>query len=140
MLWNVHAIRRTKNHQICFGRPILMYTSPGAYGTTDYLCRVEHFYVDACKDDCIFKDNISFTSDADVNDLCVNHKAQTFRISVTHIQMMIKSCARDIMSCGRDNMSCVRYNKSCARDNMSCARPNFFQKKKLCVLNILPYI
>ena len=48
-----------------------MYTSPGAYCTTDYLCRVEHRYVDACKDECIFKDNISFTSDADVNDLCV---------------------------------------------------------------------
>ena len=71
LLWNVHSMRRTKHPQICCGRPLLMYTSPGDYGTSDFLCRVGGRYIDACKEECIFKDNDSYTNDHDVNDLCV---------------------------------------------------------------------
>lgn len=48
-----------------------MYTSPDEYGTHDFLCQVGCRYLEACRDECTFKDSDSFTSDKDVNEMCL---------------------------------------------------------------------
>ncbi|XP_053389548.1 uncharacterized protein LOC128552527 [Mercenaria mercenaria] len=69
MLWNLHPIRRTKNDQLAYGRPVMMFTSPEEYGVYDYIRPVPCHYLQECKEECTFKDNVF--CDVDVNEMCI---------------------------------------------------------------------
>lgn len=67
MLWNLHTIRKTTNDQLAHGRPFTMYTTPDNYDTHDYLCQVNELHIEACKEQCTFKDIVC---DKDLKALC----------------------------------------------------------------------
>lgn len=67
-MWNLHEVRKSRNDQLQFGRPISLYTLPELYETRDYRQLTNEIYVQACKEECVFKTEIP--CDKDVYELC----------------------------------------------------------------------
>ena len=53
-LWNLHAIRHSKNAISPHGKPSMMFMLPDLYGTRDYKVQVEQDAIDVCKEECEF--------------------------------------------------------------------------------------
>uniref|UniRef100_A0A096M0Z2 Integrase core domain-containing protein n=1 Tax=Poecilia formosa TaxID=48698 RepID=A0A096M0Z2_POEFO len=67
--WLTLRIRPPHNSRSPHGRPFMMYTVPQAYGTRDYLHSIDLNRVEACLENCVFKD---FPCDEDVFSICVD--------------------------------------------------------------------
>ena len=68
--WNLHHLRRSRNEQLAFGRPLSMFSMPEQFGTKDYICHVDDDIIEACKNECVFKTDIP--CDQDVYDFCTS--------------------------------------------------------------------
>ena len=66
--WNRHLIRPSRNARVPSGRPNILYFMPELYDATDFLCDVPHVQIEACKDECRFREPIP--CDEDVHELC----------------------------------------------------------------------
>jgi len=51
-VWNAHRIRPSQ--QTIGGRPMLIYTMPEIFNSTNYMCAVEQERLDACFQECKF--------------------------------------------------------------------------------------
>lgn len=67
--WNDHRIRPVHNSRSPHGRPSIMHAVPQLYGARDYLHPISLENVEACLEDCVFKD---FPCDEDVFNICVD--------------------------------------------------------------------
>lgn len=47
-MWNNHSIRRSRNQNVPFGQPSIMYSFPSLWNTRDYLCPVPAADIVAC--------------------------------------------------------------------------------------------
>lgn len=65
--WNCHKIRPSKNTNVPYGRPWLMYSLPHLYAVTDYICPVENDRVQMCEEEASKK---GIPCDQTVFDLC----------------------------------------------------------------------
>lgn len=52
-LWNCHRICASKNAVSPSGRPLMMYSLPQLFGTTDYLKTVFPEQIHACREECL---------------------------------------------------------------------------------------
>ena len=97
--WNCHRIQRHRNVAEPTGRPILMHTSPQLYGTEDKLVDVDIDDVEACFDDCMFKE-WKPCSDSTVFELCCEIMAQEDLIppSDTQRAVTLYHSLRDIVN------------------------------------------
>ncbi|XP_030585163.1 uncharacterized protein LOC115780219 [Archocentrus centrarchus] len=73
LAWNDHRIRPVHNSRSPHGRPSFMYALPDIYGARDCLQHVNMEKVEACLEECVFKD---FPCDEDVFHLCVELMAE----------------------------------------------------------------
>ena len=62
-------IRPTKNPNVPSGRPNVMYTVPGLFGTHDYLENVREEDVTVCEHECSYRS--LYPCDLDVYDICL---------------------------------------------------------------------
>ena len=67
-VWNHHIIRHVKGSDVPCGRPNIMYNVPSLYNANDCSIAVPEEEVQACRDECIFRDVCPF--DEDVYTLC----------------------------------------------------------------------
>jgi len=68
-IWDCHLLQRHRNMIAPSGKPIIMYTAPELYNTTDRLIPVDHLEVEVCLERCLFK-GISLCQDQTVYELC----------------------------------------------------------------------
>ena len=87
-VWNCHQIRPTKNQNVPHGKPVVLYTIPELYGTTDYMnlvgqadidiCRMQNLVgqadIDICRMQCIFRNGCP--CDDEVFELAVIYMAE----------------------------------------------------------------
>ncbi len=66
--WNSHRIRQVHNSRSPSGRPLVLYSLPGLYGTHDYICHVSDEDMELCKQECTFRKPLP--CDADVFEMC----------------------------------------------------------------------
>lgn len=68
-VWDHHVIRTLPRQNVPSGRPNVMYEVPQLYGTHDCINQIISQEVQACRDECIFRDVMPF--DEDVTELCM---------------------------------------------------------------------
>ena len=67
-IWNAHHIRPSKNQNCPHGRPMVMYMLPASYGVRSYRHDVGLEQIEACQDECIFREERN--CDDDIYELC----------------------------------------------------------------------
>lgn len=67
-LWNSHRIRPSRNAVSPSGRPLLMYSIPELFGSTDHLKVVDPQQIELCREECLPRG--PFPCDQTVFDIC----------------------------------------------------------------------
>lgn len=61
--WNSHRISPSRRAPGPFGRPLVMYSLPMVYNTRNYIYHVDDNAIDACIQECRFKDDLPCSRD-----------------------------------------------------------------------------
>ena len=67
-VWDSHLIRPSRNDRVPHGRPNIMHSLPGLYGTRDYKCPVLLDDIEHQTQHCVFRENIP--CDSDIFEVC----------------------------------------------------------------------
>lgn len=113
--WNYHRLQRHHNMVEPCGKPIILYTSPELYNTEDKLVDIDVFDVEACIDECVFKDG-NPCSDSTVLELSCDYMVEnnldyphdTQEATQLYLRLREK-IYRDLWTCGLSQIKLVSF-------------------------------